>query len=162
MFVSLIHKWFKLNNFDNNRGEWRKVDSFSEIRTEGLQINLHYRSLEARRSAKMEDDPSVKYAFSIYLGEAVNTLGGNALLPFIIDVETRPEGAFFKIKGEIFVRGPQGVVKKWTAPEDGGPPRIWSQVYCETLKLLSSLADYIHVPPPNGMKKEAGRQLVIR
>ena len=131
----------------------RKVDSFSEIRTEGLQISLHYRSLEACRSVKMEDGPSVKYAFSIYLGEAINTLGGNALLPFIIDVETRPEGAFFRIKGEVFVRGPQGVVKKWITPGDDEPPRIWSQVYWETLKLLSSLADYIHVPPPNGIRK---------
>jgi len=130
------------------------VDSFSEIGTEGLRINLHYRSLEARRSAKMEDHPSVKYAFSIYMGEAVNVLGGNALLPFMIDVETRPEGAFFKIKGEIFVRGPQSVVKKWIAPGDDGPPRIWSQVYRETLKLLSSLADYIHAPSPNGMRRK--------
>ncbi len=100
------------------------------------------------------DNPSVKYAFSIYLGEAINTLKGNALLPFIINVKTRPEGAFFKVRGEIFVRGPQGVVKKWIAPKEDGPPRIWSQVYWETLKLLSSLADYIHVPPPNGMKKK--------
>jgi len=130
------------------------VDSFGEIGTEGLRINLHYRSLEARRSAKMEDHPSVKYAFSIYMGEAVNILGGNALLPFMIDVETRPEGAFFKIKGEIFIRGPQGAVKKWIMPEDGGPPRIWSQVYRETLKLLSSLADYIHAPSPNGMRRK--------
>ena len=130
------------------------MDSFIEMRTEGLQISLHYRSLEACRSVKMEDGPSVKYAFSIYLGEAINTLGGNALLPFIIDVETRPEGAFFRIKGEIFVKGPQGALKRWIAPKDGGPPRIWSQVYWEALKLLSSLADHIHAPTPNGMRKK--------
>jgi len=102
----------------------------------------------------MKDDPPIKYAFSIYLGEAINTLGGDALLPFIVDVETKPKGAFFKIRGEIFVRGPQGAVKRWISPADGGPPRIWSQVYWEALKLLSSLADYIHVPPPNGMKRK--------
>ncbi len=43
---------------------------------------------------------------------------------FIINVKTEPEGAFFKIKGKIFVRGPQGVVKKWVAPEGDRPPRI--------------------------------------
>jgi hypothetical protein len=107
--------------------------------------------VEAYRSAKI-DDVSPKYAFSIYLGEVIESDSTNTYLPFMVDVESKPEGAFFKITGKIFINGPRKMVKKLIASKDNEPPEIWSRVYEETLQLLSSLADSIQVPPPTQLE----------
>jgi len=121
-----------------------------------VQVSIHYKFLEAYRSAKMENWET-KYAFSIFLGEAMDSYSGNTYLPFTVDVETKPEGVFFKIKGEIFVKGPSQIVKKLVLSKGNEPPEIWSQVYEEALKILSSLANRIHVPSPMNQISNKGK-----
>ena len=111
-----------------------------------IQIDLQCKFLEAYRSTTPQTE--VKYLFSIYLGEAINSFGGSTFLPFTVDVETNPEGVFFKIKGEVFVKGPDDLVKQLVSSQDTEPPEIWSRVYEEVLKMLSFLADSIQVSPP--------------
>ena len=123
----------------------------NKVQLKDVQINVQYKHVEAYRSAKL-DDMSPKYAFSIYLGEVIDSCSANVYLPFMVDVETKPEGAFFKIKGKIFINGPRKVVKKLIESKDNEPPEIWSRVYEETLKLLSSLAGSIQVPPPTPLQ----------
>ena len=125
-----------------------------DAQTRNIQVNVHYKSLEAYRSVRIDNRSEIKYAFSIYLGEAISSFGENSYLPFMVDVETNPEVAAFKIKGEIFVKGPPQIVKGWVVSENNEPPKIWFQVYREVLKTLSSLAGYIQVPPPDGPSKE--------
>lgn len=114
-----------------------------------IQVHIRYKSLEAYRSVKIDNRSEIKYAFSIYLGESINSFGGNTYLPFTVDVETNPEMASFKIKGEIFVKGSSQIVKRCVVSENNEPPKIWFQIYQEALKTLFSLAGYIQVPPPD-------------
>ena len=69
----------------------------NSVQLKNVQINVQYKHVEAYRSAKI-DDVSPKYAFSIYLGEVIESDSTNTYLPFMVDVESKPEGAFFKIK----------------------------------------------------------------
>jgi hypothetical protein len=117
-------------------------------KAEKVKINVHYKFLEAYRSTKIESKSPVNYAFSIYLGEAIIAFNGDTYLPFTIDVETRSEGIFFKVKGEVFIEGPREVVEQWVLSKGDEPPKIWSQLYSKVSAILSSLADYIHVPSP--------------
>ena len=123
----------------------------NSVQLKKVQVRVQYKHVEAYRSAKI-GDVSPKYAFSIYLGEVIDSYSNNTYVPFMVDVETKPEGAFFKIKGKIFNNGPRKMVKKLITSKDNEPPEVWSRVYEETLKLLSSLADSIQVPSPTQLE----------
>ena len=130
--------------------------------TRNVQISIDYKFLEAHRSVKVDKLSSVKYLVSLYLGEASYSLEGDAFMPFTVDVETEPETAFFRIKGGIFVKGPRQTVEQWTSSGDNAPPKLWFQVYREALKMLSSLAYHIQVPPPNKLLEEMGLSISMK
>jgi len=116
--------------------------------TEEAEVSIQYRFLEARRSASTIPEEAVKCPVSMYLGEAIRTTPENAFLPFTVALEGKPGIVSFRIKGEVFVKGPSQTVQRQVLPINGRPPRIWSQVYRDILDIASKLAEHLNVTIP--------------
>jgi len=116
--------------------------------TEDAEISIQYRLLEARKSVSTYPSELVKYPLSLYIGEAVRTDPESAFLPFMVALESKPEVASFKIRGEVYVKGPSQTVEGLVLPEDGRPPKVWSFVYHNILGVVSKLAKHLEVAIP--------------
>jgi len=121
---------------------------------EDLKISLSYHFLEAERLTKTFKYNYLKYPVSIYLGETVTLSPKSAFIPFMVTLETKPDFFSFKIKGEIFLEGSWGTIEHLILSEDGEPPKIWSRIYHEILKVIKKLAVYLKVPLPRELEVE--------
>jgi len=112
-----------------------------------VTIRLEYQALEAHRLTRTFKNAKVKCPISIYLGETLNLSAESALLPFSINVESRPELFSFKVKGNMLVEGSPLIVEYWSSSKNG-PPKIWRYAYRDVCKVVSELARCLELTLP--------------
>ncbi len=126
-----------------------KTASLIEDETEReLKITVEFTYLEANRTAKDSRFTAVRYPISIYLGEAVGSRKGRAIIPFSMEAKTNPDIANFLLKGDAYILGKPEEIESWIVPNGEKAPRIWTRIYQETVAMLTILAKFINVPPP--------------
>jgi len=113
-----------------------------------VRIRLDYQSLEAHRLTKTSENSQVRCLSSVYLGEILNLSPKGALLPFLFNIETKPEFFSFKVKGNVLLEGSPQSIKYWSFSEGDKPPKIWHHVYQDILKVVSGLAQCLNVSLP--------------
>jgi len=113
-----------------------------------LKITVQFTYLEANRTAKDSRFTAVRYPISIYLGEAVGSRKGRAVIPFSMEAKTNPDIAAFLLKGDAHILGKPEEIESWIVPNGEKAPRIWTRIYQETVAMLTILAKFIDVPPP--------------
>lgn len=115
----------------------------------GIDVNIHFKHLEAVKTTQDTRFTTIHYPMSIYLGEAVGSHKGTAVVPFTLEVKTDPDIATFNIKGEAFIKGPPEEIEAWVVPYNEKAPRIWTRIYQESVSMLTILARFIGIPPPS-------------
>ena len=115
---------------------------------EGIDISIRFKHLEAVKNTQNTRFTTVHYPMSIYLGEAVGRHGGNAVVPFTVEVKTDPDVAVFSVKGEAHIKGSPEEIESWVVPNGEKAPRVWTRIYQESVAMLTILARFINVPSP--------------
>ncbi|MFQ6095077.1 MAG: hypothetical protein ACE5NN_02925 [Candidatus Bathyarchaeia archaeon] len=113
-----------------------------------IKITIQFTYLEANRTARDSRFTSVRYPISIYLGEAVGSRKGKAIIPFSMEAKTSPDIASFVLKGDAHIYGIPEEIESWVVPNGDKAPRIWTRIYQEAVAMLTILAKFISVPPP--------------
>jgi len=115
---------------------------------EGVDVSVHFKVLEANRSTQETRFTTIHYPMSIYLGEAVGSHRGSAVIPFTVEAKTDPAVAVFTVKGEAYINGKSEEIESWVVPDGEKAPRIWTRIYQESVAMLTILARFIDIPPP--------------
>ena len=113
-----------------------------------IKIAICFTYLEANRTARDSKFTTVRYPISIYLGEAIGSRKGKAIIPFSMDAKTNPEVATFRLKGDAHIEGLPEEIESWIVPNGDKAPKIWTRIYQEAVAMLTILAKFINVPPP--------------
>jgi hypothetical protein len=147
-------------------------EKISEVRTidvktipiqdtaKGVDISVRFKHLEAVKNTQDTRFTIVHYPMSLYLGEAVGSRRGNAVVPFTVEVKTSPDAAIFSIKGEAYIKGSPEDIEGWVVPNGEKAPRIWTRIYQESVAMLTILSRFISVPPPPapGTEEDKGQK----
>ena len=113
-----------------------------------VKITIQFTYLEANRTAQDSRFTTVRYPISIYLGEAIGSRKGKAIVPFSMEAKTNPDIANFTLKGDAHIEGLPEEIESWVVPNGDKAPRIWTRIYQEAIAMLTILAKFINVPPP--------------
>jgi len=116
--------------------------------TKEIKITVQFNYLEANRTARDSRFTSVRYPISIYLGEAVGSRKGKAMVPFTMEAKTNPDIANFTLKGDAHIEGLPEEIESWVVPNGDKAPRIWARIYQEAVAMLTIMARFVNVPPP--------------
>ena len=119
-----------------------------------IDVSVQFKHLEASRTTQDSRFTTVRYPISIYLGEAVGSHKGRAVVPFTIEAKTSPEVASFVLKGEAYIQGLPEEIEPWVVPEGEKAPKIWRRIYQEAIAMLTILAKFVDVPPPPAPSSE--------
>ena len=105
-------------------------------------ISVYFKQLEVNRAHATCEHAPIRYNLSIYLGEAFNS-GKHALLQFVIKAKTDPDLATFNLKGGASIKGPPEALEEWLALDKDRAPKIWVEIYRETLSVLNAISSSI-------------------
>jgi len=119
-----------------------------------IEVSVQFRHLEARKTAVDSRFTSVRYPISIYLGEAVGSHKGKAMVPFTIEARTDPDVAAFTLKGDACLQGLPEEIEPWVIPKGDKAPKVWTKIYREAVAMLTILAKFINVPSPPAPSSE--------
>lgn len=114
----------------------------------GVEVSVQFKHLEAVKNTQDTRFTTVHYPMSIFLGEAVGSYKGNAVVPFTVEVTTNPKVATFNIKGEAYIKGAPEDIEAWVVPNKEKAPKIWTRIYQESVAMLTIMARFINIPPP--------------
>jgi len=119
-----------------------------------VDVSVHFRHLEAKKTAMDSRFTMVRYPISIYLGEAVGSHKGKAVVPFTIEAKTDPEVATFTLKGDVYIQGLPEEIGSLVVPKGEKAPKVWIRIYREAVAMLTILSRFINVPPPPAPSSE--------
>ncbi len=117
------------------------------------EVRLYYQSLEATRLSRAFATDQAKCSASVRLGEALWLSPQSTLLPFSFSVETNPRVFVIRVKGHIFVEGSPQSIRYLTDTEGDEPPRVWSRVCREILRIASDLAGSLDLSLPEELRR---------
>ena len=110
------------------------------------QVNL----LTVQREVNQDNmrTADLEFPMDLYIQEVKREGTKRAIVSFTFKAVTNPEFASFIISGTMSLEGKPVEIEEWITPVRGEPPKVWKQVYKETVGILNVMAKAVNTPFP--------------